>query len=100
MKFTVLMLLSILESFECLAVPVEQGSVSDSSIDVTPYPDMQRRIVDINNMSPDVADILKQNNLSLEKLKEMQAKLQYYTFPASTERASTTTELTSPTAKE
>lgn len=93
-------MLSLVGSFECLSVPVEQGENSDANVDVTPYPDMQRKIIDINNMGPVETSILKQNNLSLQQIKEMQDRLKYLTFPSSSSVVSTTTELATPTAKE
>lgn len=97
MKFSVFMIFPLLWCFECsLAKPVEQGSVTEAVVDVTPYPDAQKRYIDINNVSPEVTNILRENNMSLDRIKTMHAKLQnktnrelYYLIPSSTYPAPT-----------
>ncbi|CRL06849.1 CLUMA_CG019482, isoform A [Clunio marinus] len=85
-------------AFECLAKPVEQGSVTDPLGEVTPYPDTQKQFIDINNVSPEVSNILIENNMNLEKIKTMLEKLQnktmsnknfYEVIPSSTSSPST-----------
>lgn len=77
MKLTVFMILPIFWKFECWAKPVEQGSGTETVVvEATPYPDMQKRYVDINNVSPEVSSILKLNNLNLDEIKSMHARLQ------------------------
>lgn len=98
MKITVLIFLLILWSFECSAKPFEQGSATDAAIEPTPYPDTQKRYVDLNNVSPEVSIILRENNMNLDQLRLMHEKLQNKTFYSS---YSTTTTYTPPTvAKE
>lgn len=75
MKFTVFIILPIFWSCECLAMPVEQGSVTEA-VEATPYPDLQKRYVDINNVSPEVSIILQDNNLNLDSIRRMQQELQ------------------------
>jgi hypothetical protein len=57
-------------------MPVEQGMATD----VTPYPDMQKQYIDINNVSPEVSSFLTQSNVNLEQIKMLQHKLQNKTF--------------------
>lgn len=100
MKFSVFMVIfSVLCRWcfeECSAKPVEQGSVTETVLDVTPYPDAQKRYVDINNVSPEVSSILRENNMNLDQIKTMHAKLQnktnrdfYHVIPSSTYPAPT-----------
>lgn len=101
MKLPVFIIFPVLWCFDvCLAKPVEQGSlvVTEAVLDVTPYPDAQKRYVDINNFSPEVVSILKKNDLNLADIVSMQERLQnktdknFYqviqssTYPAPTEK--------------
>lgn len=76
------MILSIFWSVECL--PVDQGSATETVVTgyemATSYPDMQKRYVDINNVSPEVSSILRENNMNLDQIKTMHAKLQNKTL--------------------
>lgn len=56
-------------------MPVEQGSVTEVA-EATPYPDLQKRYVDIKNVSPEVSIILQDNNISLDSIRQMQQELQ------------------------
>ena len=82
MKLTVFLILPIFWSVECL--PVDQGSVTETVVTgyemATSYPDMQKRYVDINNVSPEVSSILRENNMNLDQIKTMHAKLQNKTL--------------------
>lgn len=82
MKLTVLIILPIFWSVKCM--PVDQGSPTESIVTgyemATSYPDMQKRYVDINNVSPEVSSILRENNMNLEQIKTMQEKLQNKTL--------------------
>lgn len=98
MRFSVFMIFPVLLCFECLmAKPLEQGSsATEAVVDVTPYPDAQKRYVDINNVSPEVSSILRENNVNLDHIKTLQAKLQnktnrdyYHVIPSSTYPAPT-----------
>lgn len=92
MKLSVFFLFPILWKFECFAKPVE--GTDTTVIDVTPYPDAQKQYININNVvSPEVTKIINENNLNLDEIKRMHAKLQnktktiYYpstTYPAPT----------------
>jgi hypothetical protein len=75
MKLTVLIIFPIFWICEILAMPVEQGSVTEP-VEATPYPDLQKRYVDINNVSPEVSIILQDNNLNLDSIRRMQQELQ------------------------
>lgn len=75
MKLSVFFIFAILWKFECSAKPVES---TDTTIgDVTPYPDTQKLRIDINNVvRPEVTKIITENNLNLDQIKTMHAKLQ------------------------
>lgn len=88
MKLTIFMIFPILWNFECLAMPLEGD---DADIEVTPYPNTQKRIInDINNPSPDVTTILRGFNLSLDQINAQRELLKnrtkdfYEVIPAST----------------
>lgn len=83
--------------FECLAKPLEQGSVTDAATNVTPYPDAQKRYVDMSNVSPEVSNIMKQNNVDFEKIRTIYEKLQNKTMRDYYEVVSSST-LPAPTA--
>lgn len=76
------MILPIFWIVECL--PVDQGSGTETVVTgfemATSYPDMQKRYVDINNVSPEVSTILRENNMNLDQLKTMHARLQNKTL--------------------
>lgn len=65
-------------------MPVDQGSATETVVTgyemATSYPDMQKRYVDINNVSPEVSSLLRQNNMNLDHIKTMQANLQNKTL--------------------
>lgn len=95
MKLSVFLIFPIFWKFECFAKPVD--GTDTTVIDVTPYPDAQRQYVDINNVvSPEVTKIINENNLNLDQIKTMHAKLQnktrgtfYHVIPSSTYPAPT-----------
>lgn len=75
MKLSVFMILQVLWNSEwCLAKPLEQGSVTDT-VEVTAYPDTQKRFVNINNVSPEVSNILREHNMSLDQINLQKEKL-------------------------
>lgn len=75
MKLSVFMILQVLWNSEwCLAKPLEQGSVTET-VEVTPYPDTQKRFVNINNVSPEVSNILREHNMSLDQINSQKEKL-------------------------
>lgn len=82
MKLTVFMILPIFWSVECM--PFDQGSGTErvvTSYDMaTSYPDLHKRFVDINNVSPEVSSILRQNNMNLDEIKMQHAMLQNKTM--------------------
>lgn len=97
MKFTVLIVLPLIWKIECW--PLDQGSATDTIVEVTPYPDTHKKYIDINNVSPEVSNILSRNNLNLDQIKAMHAKLAYQTFPQSTDRATEPSVTTASTAQ-
>lgn len=75
MKLSVFMILQVLWNSEwCLTMPLEQGSVTET-VEVTPYPDTQKQYVNINNVSPEVSNILRESNMSLDQLNSLKEKL-------------------------
>jgi hypothetical protein len=76
MLLLVLIVFPILGGFESSAKPVEQGSVTEAIVEVTPYPDAQKRFIDINHVSPEVSNILRENNMNLDQIQTMRNKLQ------------------------
>lgn len=75
MKLSVFMILQVLWNSEwCSPMPLEQGSVTET-VEVTPYPDTQKQYVNINNVSPEVSNILRESNMSLDQLNSLKEKL-------------------------
>jgi hypothetical protein len=70
------MIFPILWKFECLAKPVEQGSSVDALVDVTPYPDAQKQYINPNNVSPDVSDFMRINQINFTKINTQKEMLQ------------------------
>lgn len=75
MKLSVFMILQVLWNSEwCLAKPLEQGSVTET-VEVTPYPDTQKRFLNIDNVSPEVSNILREHNTSIDQINSQKEKL-------------------------
>lgn len=75
MKLSVFLILQVLWNSEwCSAKPLEQGSVTET-VEVTPYPDTQKRYVNIKNVSPEVSNILREHNMSLDQINSLKEKL-------------------------
>lgn len=97
MKLTVLMIFPIFWNYECLAKSIEQGSVTEM-LEVTPYPDTQKQIINMKNVSPEVTNILRENNITdYEQINAMKTKLinsktYYEVIPSSTYPAPTATK--------
>lgn len=75
MKLSVFMILQVLWNSEwCSAKAFEPTSVTET-VEVTPYPDTQKQIVNINNVSPEVSNILREHNMSLDQINSLKEKL-------------------------
>lgn len=75
MKLSVFMILQVLWNSEwCAAKALEQGSVTETG-EVTPYPDTQKQIINVNNVSPEVTNILRDHNMSFDQINALKEKL-------------------------
>lgn len=73
--------------FAVNAMPTSDNNEDSQTIsDVTPYPDTQKRYIDLSNVSPEVSDIMIRNNLNIEQIREQQERLRnsYTVIPSST----------------
>lgn len=98
MKWKFFVIFPILWKLECSAKPVEQ---SDVLADVTPYPDAQKQYINPNNVSPDVSDFMRINQINFTKINTQKEMLQnrtrglpsdhfvYEVIPSSTQSAPT-----------
>lgn len=61
------------------AVPIENSQQTEVNEEVivtaTPYPDIQRRFVDLSYVSPEVSDLIQRSNLNPQQIREQQERL-------------------------
>ena len=77
MKFTIFLIVPIFWHIKFLsASPLSENGGVPTVSQVTPYPDAQKQVVNINNVSPEVTNLLRKFNVDFDQINAQRQRLQ------------------------